>query len=80
MKYWKKINIKRKEYVDILKEINSWEEVCCNGRDETIDELSETVYPEIVDFMVEDGYKAEKVYAVMQNRIGGDTKEWKRYL
>lgn len=76
--YYEKIGMEKKLYKNILKEINCWEDVLCIEREESIDELSETVYPEIMNFMCEDGFKMDDIQSVMHNRNGGDTLEWKR--
>lgn len=74
-KYLKECNTDEATYIKILKEINEWETVCCNNREESINELPETVYPEIVLYMVEDGYNADLVNRVMINREGHDLDE-----
>ena len=67
-----------KKYIEILKEINEWEAICCESRGETIEELSEIVYPEIIDYLLEDGYDPDEVELVLQNREGDDLKEWEK--
>ncbi len=78
MSYYQKIGMEKTKYISILKEINEWEANSCDGRDESIDELSETVYPEILEFMAEDGFDVDEVQTVMFNRDGGNLNEWKQ--
>jgi len=66
------------KYIEILKEINEWEAICCESRGETIEELSEIVYPEIIDYLLEDGYDPDEVRLVNQHRQGDDLEEWKK--
>lgn len=78
IKYYTKIGMDKAKYTQILKEINEWEGYCCEEREETIDDLSESVYHGIVGFIAEDGFNPDEIYKVMANRKGGDIKEWSK--
>lgn len=77
MKRWEKVGICKDEYRDILREINQWEEVFCQERDEDIDDLAEVCYLEILDFMAKDGFDRDIVSEVMWQREGDNLEEWK---
>jgi len=47
----------RNLYKRILKEINEWESVICIEKEEELEDLTETVYTEITELIIENGFK-----------------------
>ena len=75
---YQKIGMSKEKYIKILKEINEWEVTYCREKDESIDDLPETIYPEIARLMEDDGYDTKDVVLVMHNRKGGDLRKFEK--